>query len=126
MSRMGRWNLRALGISFQSTKQSEMFNAIKRQFVASTNCKKYSVDKVVVILLGIAEYFNVKVARSRLGKGDYTLREHLIDPKSKVLTGIPEPLTIDQAIIRVKKSRVGTRSEVQTLLQVSCAAPKFY
>lgn len=115
MERMGRWKLRSLGVSFQSAKQSELFNAIKKQFVASSNCRKYSVDKVVVVLLGIAEYFNVKVARSRLGKGDYTLREHLIDPKSKVQTGIPEPLTIEQAIIRVKKARVGTRSEVQTL-----------
>lgn len=116
MNRMGRWILRSLGISFQSTKQSELFIVIKKQFAVSTACKKYSVDKIVVVLLGLTEYFNVKFARSRLGKGDYTLREHLISYYKNDVDVPPESLSIDQAIAKIKRYRTGLAAEVNLVL----------
>ena len=111
MDKMGRWALRSLGVSFQCTRQSELFSAIKKHFPVSS-CKRYSPDKIVLILFGIIEYFSVKVSRSRFGKDEYTLREHLIKTyiheADAEKPDIPKPLTIDEAIALARKSRSST------------------
>lgn len=107
MNRMGRWALRSLGISFQCTKQSELFSCIRKQFPVVPS-KKYSPDKIVLYLLAIVEYFNVKISRSYYGKEEYTLREHLIQSCRQIGAEIPDPLTIEQAIALVRKSRTST------------------
>lgn len=110
------WAFTPLEISFEAAGQSEVFRCIKQR---CSELKTISVDKLVINLMAIAEFFNNRTSRSRYRLGEYTLREHLVECYSEALTEnvveIPETATIDDIIARVQlsNSQVDSACEVR-------------
>ena len=109
MGNMGSWVLRPFGVLLLTTNQSESFNCTMKRF---KGWKRSPVDLMVISLMRLDNFFQIKVARGRYGLEDYTLKEELVDyyPRQGVI--IPPIMSLNEIIARVRKSEVTTPQEV--------------
>ncbi len=120
MNKMGAWALQPYGVAVGTTNESETLIYIMQQFGI---WEKSSVDLMVTSLMEVAEFFNVSVSASRYCVGDYTytLKEDLVDFYATNGEDIPEPLSVEELVNRIRSRTESPRKVKPLIFYMNCS-----